>query len=188
MRITCPNCTAHFEIPTELLGKKGRSLKCASCGHSWYQTSQVETLDIADIMGQEYAERARIEMGAVPARPSAASATAAPQMGRGPAGPQAQAAVKPGVAGAPTMQQGPVSLRQGAVAGAPQAGPAQGQSWYQGQQGAPGAPAGQSPQSLMPGAVGGPGAMPQAARAIAPGAIGGPGAPGDRAGLAWACG
>ena len=58
MRITCPNCTAHFEIPAESLGKKGRSLKCASCGHSWYQTAAVETLDIADIMGQEYAARA----------------------------------------------------------------------------------------------------------------------------------
>ena len=58
MRITCPNCTASFEIPTELLGKKGRSLKCASCGHSWYQTPHVETIDLAEIMGQEYAARA----------------------------------------------------------------------------------------------------------------------------------
>ncbi len=58
MRITCPNCTAHFEIPGELLGNKGRSHKCASCGHSRYQTTAVETLDIADIMRQEYAARA----------------------------------------------------------------------------------------------------------------------------------
>src|ERR671938_671964 len=55
MRITCPNCTSHFELPTELLGRKGRALKCASCGHSWYQTAQVETLDLAAIMGGEYA-------------------------------------------------------------------------------------------------------------------------------------
>src|SRR5690242_13307321 len=58
MRITCPSCTSHFEIPTELLGKKGRALKCASCGHSWYQAAHVEDLDLAAIMGDDYAQQA----------------------------------------------------------------------------------------------------------------------------------
>ena len=82
MRITCPNCTAHFEIPSELLGRKGRSLKCASCGHSWYQTPQVETIDLAEIMGEEYAARARADMGAPgprsPGAPPAQQARQAP--------------------------------------------------------------------------------------------------------------
>src|SRR5437016_2894378 len=85
MRITCPNCTASFEIPTELLGKKGRSLKCASCGHSWYQTPHVETIDLAEIMGQEYAAKAKAAMGpgaspapAQPRQPAAQPAAAAP--------------------------------------------------------------------------------------------------------------
>ena len=43
MRITCPSCASHFELPSELLGKKGRALKCATCQHSWYQAAQVES-------------------------------------------------------------------------------------------------------------------------------------------------
>ncbi len=50
MRITCPNCTAGFEIPTELLGRKGRSLKCATCGHSWFQAAVIDEIDLADVL------------------------------------------------------------------------------------------------------------------------------------------
>src|SRR6185369_4992127 len=63
MRITCPNCTASFELPTELLGRKGRALKCASCGHSWYQTAQVEQLDLAAVMGEKYVAQAKAAGG-----------------------------------------------------------------------------------------------------------------------------
>lgn len=55
MRITCPSCASHFELPSELLGKKGRALKCATCQHAWYQAAQVESLDLASVMGEEYA-------------------------------------------------------------------------------------------------------------------------------------
>ena len=106
MRITCPNCTAHFEVPPEVLGKKGRSLKCASCSHSWYQTAQVETLDIADIMGQAYAERARVEMGAGTRR--LAFDSALPQSERdfgGPSGPN-PGATAAATAGAQSMMRG----------------------------------------------------------------------------------
>ena len=41
MRITCQNCIAGYKIPTELLGRKGRSVKCARCGHSWFQPAPV---------------------------------------------------------------------------------------------------------------------------------------------------
>ena len=77
MRITCPSCTSHFEIPTALLGKKGRALKCASCGHSWYQTAQVESMDIASIMGEEYAAQAQAAAGAVQMRNAISPAAAA---------------------------------------------------------------------------------------------------------------
>ena len=63
MRITCPSCSSSFEIPVELLGKKGRELKYASCGHSWYQAAQVESLDLASIMGEDYAEKAKAAAG-----------------------------------------------------------------------------------------------------------------------------
>jgi len=59
MRITCPSCSSSFEIPAELLGRKGRALKCARCRHSWYQAAQVDSLDLASIMGEDYAAKAK---------------------------------------------------------------------------------------------------------------------------------
>src|SRR4051812_45416930 len=105
MRITCPNCTASFELPTELLGKKGRALKCASCGHSWYQSAQVEDLDLAAIMGADYAQSAAAAAGAAQMRNQAA------------AGAQRAPGAAPGRA-----QAAPGSPRvQGAAPGAPRA-------------------------------------------------------------------
>ena len=90
MRITCPSCTSHFEIPTELLGKKGRALKCASCGHAWYQSAQIEDLDLAAIMGEDYAaaQNAAAAPGKIRSEMSSAAAVAAAakQRGAAPAG------------------------------------------------------------------------------------------------------
>lgn len=63
MRITCPNCTAGFEIPTELLGRKGRSLKCATCGHSWFQAAIVDEIDLADVIAETKSKDAEKDMG-----------------------------------------------------------------------------------------------------------------------------
>ncbi len=52
MRITCPNCTSGFDIPTELLGRRGRTLKCATCGHGWFQAAVVDEIDLADVMNE----------------------------------------------------------------------------------------------------------------------------------------
>jgi predicted Zn finger-like uncharacterized protein len=35
MIVTCPNCATHFKVPEGALGTKGRSMKCARCGHLW---------------------------------------------------------------------------------------------------------------------------------------------------------
>ena len=61
MRITCPNCTAGFEIPTELLGRKGRSLKCATCGHSWFQAAVVDEIDLGDVLAESKAAAAAVD-------------------------------------------------------------------------------------------------------------------------------
>lgn len=68
MRITCPNCTAGFEIPTELLGRKGRSLKCATCGHSWFQAAIVDEIDLADVLAESKAKETAKDMGGTPGR------------------------------------------------------------------------------------------------------------------------
>jgi predicted Zn finger-like uncharacterized protein len=37
MLISCPNCTTNFSVPDKALAPKGRTLKCAKCGHKWFQ-------------------------------------------------------------------------------------------------------------------------------------------------------
>ncbi len=83
MRITCPSCASHFELPSELLGKKGRALKCATCQHSWYQAAQVESLDLASVMGEDYAAQAVAApvAAARPVQAQAAKQGAQPQRG-----------------------------------------------------------------------------------------------------------
>jgi predicted Zn finger-like uncharacterized protein len=80
MRITCPNCTAGFEIPTELLGRKGRSLKCATCGHSWFQAAVVDEIDLADVLAETRAKEASSDIGDGAAR-SAPNAPVGPTGG-----------------------------------------------------------------------------------------------------------
>ncbi|OIQ97134.1 hypothetical protein GALL_208330 [mine drainage metagenome] len=37
MIVTCPSCATHFSVPEEALGPRGRTLRCARCGHKWHQ-------------------------------------------------------------------------------------------------------------------------------------------------------
>jgi predicted Zn finger-like uncharacterized protein len=34
MRITCPVCSANYEVPDQMLGA-GRKVRCGKCGHQW---------------------------------------------------------------------------------------------------------------------------------------------------------
>lgn len=38
MLISCPNCATNFSVPDKALGAQGRTLKCAKCGHKWFQS------------------------------------------------------------------------------------------------------------------------------------------------------
>jgi predicted Zn finger-like uncharacterized protein len=40
MRITCPSCSAAYEVPDTLLGAAPRRVRCARCGHEWLPTPQ----------------------------------------------------------------------------------------------------------------------------------------------------
>src|SRR5438067_11360504 len=119
MRITCPSCTSHFELPAELLGPKGRALKCATCGHAWYQTAQVGELDLAAVMGEDYAQNAQNDLGqAAGVRVTAADLQAGAQQGvprdRASAGARAQAAPI-GAPGGPGPGPQPPPVPPGAV-------------------------------------------------------------------------
>ena len=173
MRITCPNCTAGFEIPTELLGRKGRSVKCATCGHSWFQAAVIDEIELVDVLAESTAAETAKDMGGPQGRPPADSppdvAQSAPE----------SASITQAVAAAANA-----AMEQGIVAGAPVAPPQGSGGSDLGQQGIATAP-----QAMDGGAQGGPaGAAPQAAAGAAnampsgalpagaePGVAGGPG-------------
>lgn len=50
MCIACPYCNVGSEIPTDLLGRKGLSLKSATCGHPCFQVAVVDEIDLADCL------------------------------------------------------------------------------------------------------------------------------------------
>ena len=37
MRLTCPNCEAQYEVPTELVPLAGRDVQCSNCSTTWFQ-------------------------------------------------------------------------------------------------------------------------------------------------------
>ncbi len=45
MRLVCPKCKANYEIPRHAVPIGGREVKCADCGHSWFQTRTKKTKD-----------------------------------------------------------------------------------------------------------------------------------------------
>ncbi|MDX2483851.1 MAG: zinc-ribbon domain-containing protein [Pseudodonghicola sp.] len=43
MRLTCPNCSAQYEVPDEVIPFEGRDVQCSNCGDTWFQ-AHPETL------------------------------------------------------------------------------------------------------------------------------------------------
>jgi len=37
MRLTCPNCSAQYEVDERVIPQNGRDVQCSACGHTWYQ-------------------------------------------------------------------------------------------------------------------------------------------------------
>lgn len=37
MRLTCPNCTAQYEVPDEVIPEEGRDVQCSNCDQTWFQ-------------------------------------------------------------------------------------------------------------------------------------------------------
>lgn len=37
MRLTCPNCDAQYEVPSEVIPEEGRDVQCSNCGDTWFQ-------------------------------------------------------------------------------------------------------------------------------------------------------
>ena len=45
MLLVCPKCKVNYEIPRQAVPIGGREVKCADCGHSWFQTRTKKTSD-----------------------------------------------------------------------------------------------------------------------------------------------
>lgn len=45
MRLTCPNCTAQYQVPADAIPENGRDVQCSACNHTWFQSSA--TVDTA---------------------------------------------------------------------------------------------------------------------------------------------
>ena len=45
MLLVCPKCKANYEIPRHAVPISGREVKCADCGHSWFQTRTKKSKD-----------------------------------------------------------------------------------------------------------------------------------------------
>lgn len=46
MQITCPSCSAKYNVDPAKLGPQGRTVRCTNCGHSWLQKPEAE-IDVA---------------------------------------------------------------------------------------------------------------------------------------------
>ncbi|WP_170474920.1 zinc-ribbon domain-containing protein [Ruegeria arenilitoris] len=45
MRLTCPNCSAQYEVPDDVIPENGRDVQCSNCEHTWFQAKNQETTD-----------------------------------------------------------------------------------------------------------------------------------------------
>ena len=39
MRLTCPNCGAQYEVPSDVIPPEGRDVQCSNCGSTWFEDS-----------------------------------------------------------------------------------------------------------------------------------------------------
>lgn len=37
MRLTCPNCSAQYEVPDDVIPESGRDVQCSNCEQTWFQ-------------------------------------------------------------------------------------------------------------------------------------------------------
>lgn len=56
MRLTCPNCGAQYEVPTEVIPTNGRDVQCSNCGNTWFEAHPDHPVEMAEEAGETVPE------------------------------------------------------------------------------------------------------------------------------------
>lgn len=58
MRLICPNCSARYEVPADVIPAEGRDVQCSNCQETWFQThpdTEPQT-DVAQTLKEHFAQ------------------------------------------------------------------------------------------------------------------------------------
>jgi predicted Zn finger-like uncharacterized protein len=58
MRLICPNCSAQYEVPADVIPAEGRDVQCSNCQETWFQThpnAEPQT-DVAQTLKEHFAQ------------------------------------------------------------------------------------------------------------------------------------
>ncbi|WP_170333319.1 zinc-ribbon domain-containing protein [Ruegeria arenilitoris] len=75
MRLTCPNCSAQYEVPDEVIPEEGRDVQCSNCENTWFQPKYSGEAAPATTVPVAEDSPAAAEPDPTPAEPAAASTT-----------------------------------------------------------------------------------------------------------------
>ena len=60
MILTCPECETQYFAEDSSIGDSGRTVKCATCGHTWFVSGETEQSANVQRTGAHEAYRARL--------------------------------------------------------------------------------------------------------------------------------
>jgi predicted Zn finger-like uncharacterized protein len=63
MIVSCPNCSTRYTLSESSVGANGRKVKCAKCGHIWWQRAVEDDLFAADLSDAPTEIRPSVPMG-----------------------------------------------------------------------------------------------------------------------------
>ena len=58
MRLNCPNCSAQYEVPADVIPAEGRDVQCSNCQETWFQThpDTEPPKDVAQTLKEHFAQ------------------------------------------------------------------------------------------------------------------------------------